>query len=135
MDKLKEKLDKAEGMLCGLILKELETLNDYNINPKLLSEAGLFYVGIAKKIQELGNEVVDEVNFSSMVENLKLTDKFIAMGGYNTIKELTSIIDVRNSDSIVDEFTKWIYGEIDIPEKSVLITIDDGARSSIAVDM
>ena len=107
MDKLKEKLDKAEGMLCGLILKELETLNDYNINPKLLSEAGLFYVGIAKKIQELGNEVVDEVNFSSMVENLKLTDKFIAMGGYNTIKELTSIIDVRNSDSIVDEFTKW----------------------------
>ena len=27
MDKLKEKLDKAEGMLCGLILKELETLN------------------------------------------------------------------------------------------------------------
>ena len=107
MDKLKEKLDKAEGMLCGLILKELETLNDYNINPKLLSEAGLFYVGIAKKIQVFGNDVVDEVNFSSMVENLKLTDKFIAMGGYNTIKELTSIIDVRNSDSIVDEFTKW----------------------------
>ena len=30
----------------------------------------------------------------------------------------------------MDEFTKWIYGEIDIPEKSVLITIDDGAKGT-----
>lgn len=27
----------------------------------------------------------------------------------------------------MDEFVKWIYGEIDIPNKSVLLTIDDGA--------
>ena len=27
----------------------------------------------------------------------------------------------------MDEFVKWMYGEIEIPEKSVLITIDDGA--------
>ena len=28
------------------------------------------------------------------------------------------------------EFTSWIYGEIDVPEKSVLITIDDGAMGT-----
>ena len=28
------------------------------------------------------------------------------------------------------EFVKWIYGEIDVPEKSVLITIDDGAMGT-----
>lgn len=27
----------------------------------------------------------------------------------------------------MDEFVRWIYGEIDLPEKSVLLTIDDGA--------
>ena len=27
----------------------------------------------------------------------------------------------------MDEFTKWMYGEIEIPKKSILITVDDGA--------
>ena len=30
----------------------------------------------------------------------------------------------------MNEFVKWIYGEIDIPAKSVLITIDDGAKGT-----
>ena len=30
----------------------------------------------------------------------------------------------------MNEFVKWIYGEIDIPEKSVLIIIDDGAKGT-----
>ena len=30
----------------------------------------------------------------------------------------------------MNEFVKWIYGEIDIPEKSVLITVDDGAKGT-----
>jgi replicative DNA helicase len=107
LDKLEAKLNRAEGLLTGLVLKDLETLNDYNINPKLLSEAGLFYIGVATKIQELGNEVVDEVNFSNIVETLNLTDTYKGYGGYQTIKEMTSIVDVRNADSIVDEFTKW----------------------------
>ena len=27
----------------------------------------------------------------------------------------------------IDEFVKWMYGELEIPEKSVLLTVDDGA--------
>lgn len=30
----------------------------------------------------------------------------------------------------MDEFKKWMYGEIDVPEKSVLLTIDDGAKGT-----
>lgn len=30
----------------------------------------------------------------------------------------------------MNEFTKWMYGEIEVPEKSVLITIDDGAMGT-----
>lgn len=34
----------------------------------------------------------------------------------------------------MDEFTKWMYGEIDIPKKSVLITVDDGAYGTSKVN-
>ena len=30
----------------------------------------------------------------------------------------------------IDEFRKWMYGEINVPEKSVLLTIDDGAQGT-----
>lgn len=30
----------------------------------------------------------------------------------------------------IDEFTKWMYGEIELPQKSVLITVDDGAMGT-----
>lgn len=30
----------------------------------------------------------------------------------------------------MDEFTKWMYGEIELPAKSVLITVDDGAMGT-----
>ena len=34
----------------------------------------------------------------------------------------------------IDEFVKWMYGEINIPEKSVLITIDDGAHGTSKIN-
>ena len=34
----------------------------------------------------------------------------------------------------MDEFTKWMYGEAEIPEKSVLITIDDGAHGTSKIN-
>ncbi len=30
----------------------------------------------------------------------------------------------------MEEFRKWMYGEIEVPQKSVLITIDDGAKGT-----
>ena len=34
----------------------------------------------------------------------------------------------------IDEFAKWMYGEITLPEKSVLITIDDGAMGTSKIN-
>ena len=34
----------------------------------------------------------------------------------------------------IDEFVAWMYGEIDVPEKSVLITIDDGAHGTSKIN-
>lgn len=107
-DKLNEKLKKSEGLLCGLILKEPALLLDYNINKKLLSSEALFYIGMADRLLGKGVEVIDEVSFSGEISDIpQLNDKYIEMGGYNTVRELSSIIDSKNADSIVDEWTKW----------------------------
>lgn len=108
MDKLNDKIKRAEGLLCGLILKQPEMLSDYNINKKLLSADALFYIGITERLISKGIEVVDEVSFISEIESIpQLMDKYEVMGGYNTIREMSEIVDINNSDAIYDEWTKW----------------------------
>lgn len=107
MDKLQEKLLRAEGMLTGLILKEPTLLTEYSINKKLLTEEGLFYIGITERLLGKGVEVIDEVTFTTEVENVGLTDRYKRSGGWNTVKELYSIVDLRNANAIVDEWSKW----------------------------
>lgn len=107
-DKLNEKLKKSEGLLCGLFLREPSLLLDYDINKKLLSSEALFYIGVTDRLLSKGVEVIDEVSFSGEVADIpQLNDKYIEMGGYTTVKELSSIVDIKNADSIVDEWSKW----------------------------
>lgn len=42
-------------------------------------------------------------------------------------EELNYLRDNGYKTLTMDEFTKWMYGEIELPEKSVLLTVDDGA--------
>lgn len=107
-DKLNEKLKKSEGLLSGLMLKEPSLLFDYNINKKLLSSEALFYIGLADRLLGKGIEVIDEVSFAGEVADIpQLNNKYIEMGGFTTVKELMNIVEVKNADSIVDEWTKW----------------------------
>lgn len=107
MGKLKEKLSRSEGLLSGLILKNPELILDYNINKKLLSEEALFYIGITDRLLSKGIEKIDEVSFINEVNDLGLDSTYEKMGGYSTIKELMNIVDEKNSDHIVDEWTKY----------------------------
>lgn len=45
-------------------------------------------------------------------------------------KELTFLKQNNYKTLTMEEFTKWMYGEIDLPARSVLITIDDGAKGT-----
>ena len=106
-EKLKNNLRKAEGMLCGLVFKKLDILAEYKVNHKLLSEDGLFYIGICNHLLKNGYEVVDEVGFSSMVENFKFSESYEKKGGWSTIKAMRDIIDINNANTIIDNFEKW----------------------------
>lgn len=106
--RLEDKLKKAEGRLCGLVLNNPEILNDYKINKKLLSSEGLFYIGVTEKMLVKGIEVVDELSFISEIENFSpLVEKYEDMGGWTTVKELMSIVDINNAEAIYDDFSKW----------------------------
>ena len=104
---LEKNILKSEGMLCGLILKQPDILLDYTINKKLLSEDALFYIGVVNKLLEKGVNVIDEVSFTNEIDLLDLKDKYEELGGYKTIKELMDVIDERNSDSIIENHSKW----------------------------
>lgn len=108
MSKLNEQYSKAEGLLCGLVLKNPSVLYEYTIDRKQLSPEALFYIGITNKLIEKGVEVIDEVSFASESENLGLIEKYNIMGGWNTIREMTAITDVRNCESIIDNWSKWL---------------------------
>ena len=107
IEELEKNILKSEGMLCGLILKQPDILLDYTINKKLLSEDALFYIGVVNKLLEKGVNVIDEVSFTNEIDLLDLKDKYEELGGYKTIKELMDVIDERNSDSIIENHSKW----------------------------
>ncbi|MBO4601163.1 MAG: DUF5011 domain-containing protein [Bacilli bacterium] len=57
-------------------------------------------------------------------------------GGSNFIsvqdfeEELQYLKDNNYKTLTMDEFRRWMYGEIDLPARSVLITVDDGAQGT-----
>ena len=106
-EELAKELNKANGLLTGLVLKKLDTLIDYNINLKLLSEESKFYIGVANQLIQKGVTSVDEVGFSSVVESFGLKETYERYGGWQTVKNLKAIVDERNADSIVDTWKKW----------------------------
>lgn len=104
---LKENISKAEGMLCGLILKCPDYLCDYNINMNLLSDDALLYIGVANILYKKGIENIDEVSIANEIDNLGLKSKYDRLGGWQTVKELMAIINENNAAAIYNEWTKW----------------------------
>ena len=107
LEKLQELKLKTEGMLSGLFLKNIELLSEYNIDMTKLSEAGLFYIGLANKLLEKNIVVADELSIANEVELLNLQDTYNLYGGYTTVKELMNTVNENNKESIIDDFEKW----------------------------
>ena len=107
LEKLQELKLKTEGMLSGLFLKNIELLSEYNIDMTKLSEAGLFYIGLANKLLEKNIVVADEISIANEVELLNLQDTYNLYGGYTTVKELMNTVNENNKESIIDDFEKW----------------------------
>lgn len=94
----------------------------------------------------LGDEVVDEVIFEKTANEQSIPvlnyhffydssagetcDENICLDVQVFRQQLDYLKNNGYKTLTMDEFTKWMYGEIELPEKSVLITIDDGAMGT-----
>ncbi len=93
--------------------EDIENIKDNkNTNTTYAKEIPVLnYHFFYKDWSEECHEIICE-NIKDFQEQLKyLKDK-----GYLTLK--------------IDEFVKWMYGEIELPQKSILLTVDDGAHGT-----
>lgn len=109
LEKLKECISTAEGKLCGLVLQDAELILEYNINRNLLSEQAMVYIGVAEKMLEKGIKVYDEVSIGTTIESMGgiIERYYHEFGGYNTVREMISVVNTQNAESIIDEWNKF----------------------------
>ena len=75
-----------------------------------------------------GEQSIPVINYHFFYDGTKeACNERICLDIANFRQELDYLRDNGYKTLTMDEFTKWMYGEIELPQKSVLLTIDDGA--------
>jgi peptidoglycan/xylan/chitin deacetylase (PgdA/CDA1 family) len=99
--------------LC-VLLTTLVVLNSIFYHEQKIAILG--YHSFYKDISELKEEEKENHEFINEISKFERQMKYLHDHKYKTLK--------------LDEFYKWKKGELKVPRKSVLITIDDGALSN-----
>lgn len=109
-----ELLDKREQIECSFIFtffKDMSLLSDYSMNitngEDIITEDGQFYYGLILGLSKAGYQVADNMSLHTYLEDKKtIKKKYEERGGFNTIKEITDIVNVNNVDANYDELVK-----------------------------
>lgn len=109
---IEERLSKcikiAEGNLIGVLYKCPDLFSEIQINREELSEDGQFYYGVGEKLYSSKYDVFDEVAIFTVLEgNEQLKQIWNNYGGWNTVKDLTSTVTVKNYEAYADNFSKY----------------------------
>ena len=73
-----------------------------------MSADGLFYYRLFEKLYQMGYQTLDEVSiFAFIQENEQIKMEYEKRGGYNTLRELASIVDITNIQGYIDTFNKY----------------------------
>ena len=112
----------------------LSSLNNYNVYKETtVDEIDLMLKGEKVNSKFFDGEVATSVPvlnyhfFYDLSKGQNNCNESICLEISKFRKHLSYLKDNGYYALTMDQFVKWIYGEIDVPEKSVLITIDDGA--------
>lgn len=94
--------------MIGCYVNDAELLVEYSVNPQKMSPDGLFYYRLFEKLYQMGYQTLDEVSiFAFIQENEQIKVEYEKRGGYNTLRELSNIIDISNIQGYVDTFNKY----------------------------
>ena len=81
-------------------------LNDNN-DETIKTEDGTFYYSLGKQLYKQGFKAFDNVSVYTFLEDKPTVKKhFEKLGGYKTVEELRSLVDVENTDAYFDQIAK-----------------------------
>lgn len=130
-----------EGNVIGCIYQDPLIIDECDFaTTDFVTTDGNFYYQLAKKLRKAGYAVFDEVTILSAVGQ-NLADAFNERGGFETIKNLTDIVNLKNAETFIDNlcreniilrlhrdgfnlFTPVRYGEKDVPPYKFLRKMD-----------
>ena len=109
----KELINKRDVIECNLIFslyKDPQLLDDYkNITngTDILTDDGIFYYGLAQQLYKSGYQVFDNMSIYSFLSDKDvLKDGFDNRGGYKSIQDITSLLNIDNINCYYDELIK-----------------------------
>lgn len=106
--KINKKLQMIQGQLIASLWKSPDLYTEYSINKAELSDDGLFYYSLGERMYALKHDVFDEMTVYSTLEgNEQLVEVWKNYGGWQTIKEMMSLVSMKNVDGYFDAFNKY----------------------------
>ena len=105
---------KRNEIECNFVLslwKDPDSIEIYEKNiingEDIITADGMFYYGIVTQMTKLGYKAIDNITVHTFLsDNETLKNGFEIRGGYATVNEITSLLDVRNLDSYYDDLIK-----------------------------
>lgn len=109
----KEIIGNREVIECNFIFsiyKELENISDYqkvNSSKDFITEDGKFYWGLASAMYSNGYKSVDNMSiYSFLADKENAKNEFETRGGWQTVSEIMSLINIENTSAYYDELCK-----------------------------
>lgn len=100
---------EQEGKVIGCLWSNPDLYDDYkDLNREcFISRDGRYYYSLGKKMAQQGYEVFDEITVETYINNHDmLKNKFEEKGGYENIKGIIDIVNVKNVNTYIDDIFK-----------------------------
>lgn len=102
------KKQTVEGSIIGCFVSDPDLLAEHVLDKNMLSDDGLFYYSLLSQLYQIGYQKFDEVSvFAFLQKNEDLMRQYNTKGGYNTLNDLSLIVNTQNVDGYIDAFNKY----------------------------
>lgn len=92
----------VEGNVIGCLYNDPLLIDECDFkSTDFITSDGVFYFSLAKQLRKAGYSVFDEVTILSSVSD-NVATAFQERGGYETLKNLTSVVNVKNAEIYLD---------------------------------
>ena len=102
----------VEASFIFCLWKQPDLYSDYSLvnennDETIKTEDGIFYYSLGKQLYKQGFKAFDNVSVYTFLEDKPTVKKhFDKLGGYKTVEELRSLVDVENIDAYFDQIAK-----------------------------